>query len=77
MFKPSKAGSKSSLEKRTFGVTSGKGKAVTQPPVTFPLPAGVSIAGILAMPELQACSVAITPACVAGKFKDLLKISQF
>ncbi|KAK0119805.1 Tripeptidyl-peptidase sed1 [Cadophora gregata] len=50
------------IEKRTFGVTSGKGNSGILPPLLKEL--GMSIEALLAIPALQACGTAITPACI-------------
>jgi len=54
------------LEKRIFGVTSGKANnAGLLPPLLKGL--GMTLEALLAIPELEVCSIAITPPCVAGK----------
>jgi len=54
-------GVKNPLDKRTFGVTNGKpGKL---PPLLEPLP--MLLSELLALPELEICQYAITPACIA------------
>lgn len=52
------------LDKRTFGVTSDKGKAGFSPPLTKPL--GITIAELLSLLGLTGCDQYITPDCVAG-----------
>ncbi|KAH7354976.1 putative alkaline serine protease AorO [Rhexocercosporidium sp. MPI-PUGE-AT-0058] len=50
------------IEKRTFGVTSGKGNGGFLPPLLKDL--GMTIEALLAIPELQVCGTAITPVCI-------------
>ncbi|KAL5329892.1 hypothetical protein ACEPPN_003412 [Leptodophora sp. 'Broadleaf-Isolate-01'] len=50
------------IEKRTFGVTSGKGNGGFLPPLLKDL--GMAIEALLAIPELQVCGTAITPICI-------------
>ncbi|KAL2070575.1 hypothetical protein VTL71DRAFT_13601 [Oculimacula yallundae] len=50
----------SEIDKRTFGVTSGKGGYL--PPLLKEL--GMTIEALLAIPELLVCGTAITPACI-------------
>jgi tripeptidyl-peptidase-1 len=56
----------SDIQKRTFGVTSGKGNGGLLPPLLGSLP--IAIADLLAIPELQVCSIAITPPCVKALY---------
>jgi tripeptidyl-peptidase-1 len=61
---PQKATSDSDLERRIFGVTSGNKDAGLLPPLLKSL--GMTLEGLLAIPELLVCSIAITPPCIAG-----------
>lgn len=54
------------IEKRTFGVTSGKGNSGLLPPPLKSL--GMTLEALLAIPELQVCSVAITPPCIKALY---------
>lgn len=53
------------IEKRTFGVTSGKGNAYL-PPLLEDL--GLALDALLAIPELAVCDIAITPACIKALY---------
>lgn len=52
------------LDKRTFGVTSHKGKAGLSPPLSKPLE--ISIFELLSLIGIDTCDEFITPECVAG-----------
>jgi tripeptidyl-peptidase-1 len=54
------------LEKRIFGVTSGKGKADLLEPLLAPLL--MSVEQLLALPALSACGTVITPACIKALY---------
>lgn len=54
------------LEKRTFGVTSGKGSAGILPPILSPLP--ITINQILGAAELATCDTVITPSCIRALY---------
>jgi tripeptidyl-peptidase-1 len=64
LFAPNRKGGETDLDKRTFGITSGKGKDGYSPPLMKPL--GLSIEALLALAELSVCDQYITPPCVAG-----------
>lgn len=53
-------------EKRTFGVTSGKGNSGLLPPLLKSL--GLTLEALLAIPELQVCDIAITPPCIRALY---------
>lgn len=56
----------SDIEKRTFGVTSGNGEASLLGPLLKDL--GMTLAALLAIPELAVCDVAITPVCIKALY---------
>ncbi|KUJ16192.1 subtilisin-like protein [Mollisia scopiformis] len=54
------------IEKRTFGVTSGDGNGDLLPPLLKSL--GMTLDALLAIPELQVCDIAVTPACIKALY---------
>lgn len=60
--KPGRRASEDKLEKRTFGVTNGKGNPGKLPPMKKALPD--SLQNLLAEDPISICNVAVTPECI-------------
>ncbi|KAI9731285.1 MAG: Tripeptidyl-peptidase sed1 [Claussenomyces sp. TS43310] len=65
LFTTASKGSKETIEKRTFGVTSGKPSTV-RPPLLKDL--GMSLQDLLSKGSLSLCTIAITPDCIRALY---------
>lgn len=62
------------IDKRTFGVTSQKGKAGFSPPLSRPL--DIPILELLSLLGLSTCDQYITPQCVASNLPIPISLSS-